>query len=326
MLQKTLIGGLIFVFGVWGFNTSIFTPPPEQGQTRLLAHRGVHQTYDKTGGVGLQECTATRIFEPTHEFLENTIPSIRVAFEAGADVVEIDIRMTQDGHFAVFHDWGLGCRANEQGKIETFTRDELKQLDIGYGYTADGGQTYPFRGKHIGAMPMLDEIVTAFPEGRFLINLKANNHKEGTAFAAFITAHPEWADNVFGFYGGPKTVASAKADLPGLTGFLRRDIKTCLTRYALLGWTGYMPDTCHNTQILLPISHAKYLWGWPHTFTNRMKAAGTDVYLAGIYPVDDYGSSSIDTVDMLARVPSGFDGFIWTDRIEVIGPLLKGAR
>jgi hypothetical protein len=32
--------------------------------------------------------------------------------------------------------------------------------------------------------------------------------------------------------------------------------------------------------------------------------------------------SRLDTVAELNRMPSGFDGSIWTDRIEVIGPLL----
>jgi glycerophosphoryl diester phosphodiesterase len=41
----------------------------------------------------------------------------------------------------------------------------LKKLDIGYGYTADGGKTYPFRGKAIGLMPTLTEVLQAFPDG-----------------------------------------------------------------------------------------------------------------------------------------------------------------
>ena len=32
----------------------------------------------------------------------------------------------------------------------------LRTLDIGYGHTADGGKTFPFRGKGVGLMPSLD--------------------------------------------------------------------------------------------------------------------------------------------------------------------------
>ena len=39
----------------------------------------------------------------------------------------------------------------------------LKSLDAGYGYSADGGRTFPFRGKGVGAIPTLAEAVRALP-------------------------------------------------------------------------------------------------------------------------------------------------------------------
>ena len=36
---------------------------------------------------------------------------------------------------------------------------ELEALDIGHGYTADGGATFPFRGKAVGEMPTLGEAL-----------------------------------------------------------------------------------------------------------------------------------------------------------------------
>ena len=61
----------------------------------------------------------------------------------------------QDGQLSVFHDYDLSMRTNGAGNISDYTMAELKQLDIGYGYTADGGKTFPFRGKGIGLMPEL---------------------------------------------------------------------------------------------------------------------------------------------------------------------------
>src|SRR5262245_16840649 len=80
----------------------------------LLAHRGLAQTYD-AAGLERDTCTATRMHPPEHAFLENTLPSMRAAFEAGADIVEFDIHPTTDGHFAVFHDWTLDCRTEGRG-------------------------------------------------------------------------------------------------------------------------------------------------------------------------------------------------------------------
>ena len=55
----------------------------------------------------------------------------------------------------------------ERGVTREYTMEELEQLDIGYGYTADNGETYPFRGKGVGLMPTLDEVFYRFPEYLF---------------------------------------------------------------------------------------------------------------------------------------------------------------
>ncbi len=322
MFRNIILGVILLVIAVWAFNSSFLTGPAEDAQTRILSHRGVHQTYSREN-LGMQDCTAVRIFEPSHGFLENTIPSMRAAFEAGADIVEIDIHWTADGHFAVFHDWTLDCRTNGRGVTEDASRADLKKLDVGYGYTADGGETYPFRGRFVGAMPMLDEVFDAFPDGRFYVNLKSNNPEEGAAFAAFIGAHPEWRANVYGFYGGARAVAGAQSAFPDIEGVSTALTKACLTSYALWGWSGHVPENCRNTQILVPISHAHYLWGWPHKFTARMKAAGSDVMLAGPYSGNRAGAGGINTGETAARVPADFDGFIWTDRVEEIVPFLQ---
>jgi glycerophosphoryl diester phosphodiesterase len=46
-----------------------------------------------------------------------------------------------------------------------------RAIDIGHGYTADGGATFPFRGKGVGLMPSLSEMLAAFPGRAFLINV-----------------------------------------------------------------------------------------------------------------------------------------------------------
>ena len=115
----------------------------------------------------LREGISERIYEPDHPFLENTLPSMKAAFEAGADIIEFDIQLTKDGEFAVFHDWGLECRTDAEGQIKDYTMRELKKLDLGYGYTANNGETYPFRGKGVGLMPTLDEVLSHFPKQIF---------------------------------------------------------------------------------------------------------------------------------------------------------------
>ena len=96
--------------GIYLANASWLADAPD-GVPGVLAHRGVHQTFSREG-LTRDTCTATRIDPPTNPFLENTIPSMRASFAAGASAIEVDVHPTTDGEFAVFHDWTLDCRTN----------------------------------------------------------------------------------------------------------------------------------------------------------------------------------------------------------------------
>lgn len=313
----------IFVMGlallVWSFNSSLIASAPD-GDTRLLAHRGAHQAFGHEG-VEDDTCTATLIDPPTHDYLENTVAGMQAAFAAGADVVEIDVHLTPDKRFAVFHDWTLDCRTDGKGVTEETDSATLKTLDIGYGYTADGGKTYPFRGKGIGQMPMLEEIFAANPAGRLLINFKSRRAEEGEALAAMLEANPAWRDKVFGVYGGGEPTDAALAAIPGLKGYTAKSAKSCLLNYLATSWIGYVPEACRNTLVPVPSNYAWLLWGWPNRFMTRMKDAGSDVILVG--PYSGGGTVGIDTAAQVEDLPEQFPGFIWTNRILEIGPAVK---
>ena len=55
---------------------------------------------------------------------------------AGADIVELDIRVAADRQFVLFHDVELGCRTDGTGRVSQHSVAELQRLDVGYGYTA----------------------------------------------------------------------------------------------------------------------------------------------------------------------------------------------
>lgn len=316
--SKFLMIAAVLLGAVWLNNTSIFMRP--DGTPTLLAHRGVHQDFDRTN-LGRDDCTARRVFAPINPVMENTIPSMRAAFEAGADVVELDLHPTTDGHWAVFHDWTLECRTNGTGRTRDHTMAELKALDIGHGYTADGGATYPLRGTGYGQMPTLEEVINAFPKGQFYINFKSNDAAEGEAFAALMDARPDLRAIVWDVYGGAAPVAAVKSRFPDLKTTSRVGLKSCLKSYVLLGWSGHIPAACRGTRLLLPINIAPYLWGWPHRFLARMDEAGSAVVLRGIYK--DGSAAGIDTEGGAKRIPHGFAGTIWTNDIQAIAPLIK---
>ncbi len=313
---------LVVIAAVYVFNASWRVAPPT-GEAKLIAHRGVHQTYSRED-LANDTCTAGRIAPPTHDFLENTLPSMAAAFELGADVVELDVHPTTDGKLAVFHDWTVDCRTEGAGETRSHDLAYLKSLDIAYGYTADGGATFPLRGSGVGMMPELEEVLAAFPARKFLINFKSNEAREGDMVAAIAVAHPEWRDAMWGAYGGDPPTFRARELIDGeFAVWSRRGLVDCLLWYEGLGWTGFMPDACRNTMIMVPINLAPFLWGWPNLFLERVRAAGSQVILLGPYGAGDPGTAGLDTPGDLAQVPTGFDGYIWTNAIELIGPLVK---
>ena len=308
---------ILFVF-VYVNNTSLFTKE-RTAKPLLLAHRGLGQTFPMEG-IENDTCTASRIDEPEHPYLENTIPSMKAAFEAGADMVELDIKPTKDGQFAVFHDWTLDCRTNAKGMVQDYTMDELKNIDIGYAYTADQGKTYPFRGKGIGLMPSLEEVLSSFPDSSFLIHIKSSDPGEGVQLAEVLSSLPKERLTRLTVYGDDRPIAILKEKLPALRTMSKASLKSCLVSYMGAGWTGYVPSVCRNTQLHIPEKFARLLWGWPDKFLNRMDAVDTRVIMvAG----DGGWSEGFDSAQDLERLPDNYSGGIWTNRIDVIAPALK---
>ncbi|MDC9824446.1 glycerophosphodiester phosphodiesterase family protein [Devosia sp. ZB163] len=321
MFRRIVLVLVVVSAAIYVFNASWRVAPPE-GEVQLIAHRGVHQTFNREG-LDNDTCTAERIFAPTHDYLENTLPSMQAAFAAGADIVELDVHPTTDGQLAVMHDWTIDCRTEGTGTTRSHDMAYLRALDIGYGYTADGGATLPFRGKGVGMMPEFKQVFAAMPEGRFLVNFKSNEAREGDMVAAVLAEHPDWRKGVWGAYGGDPPTFRAAELIEGLNVWSRRSLVDCLLQYEGLGWTGFMPEACRNTKVMLPINVAPFVWGWPNLFLERMKAAGSEVILLGPYSAGDPGTAGIDTPELLAQVPDVFAGYIWTNKIETIGPLAR---
>jgi glycerophosphoryl diester phosphodiesterase len=99
-----------------------------------------------------------------------------------------------------------------------------------------------------------------------------------------------------------------------------KTLKACVTRYVGLGWTGYVTKDCRNSFMMVPTNYAPWLWGWPNRFMARMQAVGTTVFVIS----DMHGDimRELDTSADLKKLPPDFAGGIWTDRVEVVVPLL----
>jgi glycerophosphoryl diester phosphodiesterase len=317
--SKTFLVLVLFLVFVYFNNTTLFTDK-RNNKPLLLAHRGLAQTFSMVG-IQNDTCTAERIYKPDHPYLENTIASMNVAFQEGADVVEFDVHETKDKQFAVFHDWTLDCRTNVKGVSKDYTMAELKKVDIGYGYTYDQGKTYPFRGKGIGLMPSLTEVLKHFPNKPFLIHIKSNDPKEGELLASYLAKLPKDQQQKLTVYGGDEPIDSLKQILPNMRVMSKATMKSCLLPYLSIGWAGYVPQACENTQLHIPEKIAPWLWGWPNKFLNRMEQVNTRVIIVGGDGSDF--SSGFDTPADIKRLPTEYSGWIWTNRIDKIAPLYK---
>ncbi len=102
---------------------------------------------------------------------ENTLYAFERVTELGVDVLEMDIHSTSDGALVTMHDDTVDRTTDGSGPIHAFTLEELKELDAGYDWTSDEGQTYPFRDQGI-TVPTLEEIFSAFPGQRLNIEIK----------------------------------------------------------------------------------------------------------------------------------------------------------
>jgi glycerophosphoryl diester phosphodiesterase len=302
---------LLIIAAIWLNNTNIFYAG--EGDYKFLAHRGLAQTFD----VSLAEWdtnTAEIIYEPEHPYLENTIPSMQAAFDLGADVVEFDIKLTKDNKLAVFHDFTLEYRTDGTGEVADYTMDELKTLDVGYGYTADNGRTYPFRGKGVGLMPEINEVFSAFPDKELLIHVKDGNLETyQVLWNDYLSTMTEERLAQITVYGDDAGIDLLREQSPSLRLLSMAMMKSALLKYELIGFTGYIPKELHNMELHLPLNYARFLWGWPHKFEKRMESVNTRVVIvAG----NGKRSEGFDTEESLQSVPRGYSGYIWTNRID----------
>jgi glycerophosphoryl diester phosphodiesterase len=301
-------------------NASWLAPRPA-GRLIVVANRGIAVPFDREG-LKDDDCTATRIRPPgDNPYIENTLPSLYKAARLGADAVAVQVHPTKDGQMVVFHDWTVDCRTNGHGAVRDLTLAELKKLDVGYGYTADGGRTYPFRGKGVGGMPTVEELLRELPGERIFFNFKSKDPGDADALVAAFRRAGVAIDDKYGFTGDPAVVARMRKLAPGAWAFDPREAQKCLIPYLKTGWTGIVPESCRNTTVIVPLNYRWALWGWPYRFLDRMAKANSRVVIWGSYK--NGGLAALDRPEQYDQVPADFHGWLWVDDFYTMGPALR---
>lgn len=286
--------------------------PPKPHNIMLIAHRGVHQNFP-FDNVENDTCTARLIYPPKHEYFENTIASMRKAFEYGADMVEIDIHPTTDNQLAVFHDWTIDCRTEGHGVTHEHSMSYLKTLDIGYGYTPDNGKTFPLRGKGIGLMPTFEEVMQEFPDKKFAVNQKDTFDRTVDLLATSLQKYPKSQKNIY-FFSSTSLYERLHKQIPQVNKILpsRKEEMNCIPQYLQMLLTGSLNKECKQYAIGLPARFLKYVPGWPHLFLHKAHQAGLEVYITDVDSAEEY--------NLIKDLP--VNG-ITTNKIEILGPLMN---
>jgi glycerophosphoryl diester phosphodiesterase len=301
-------------------NASWLAPRPT-GQLIMVSHRGVAQQFSREG-VGRDTCTANRIAPPDHNYIENTIRSMRRAVSLGADMIELDVHPTSDGHMVVFHDWTLDCRTNGRGVTREHSLAQLKALDVGHGYTADGGKTFPLRGNGIGAMPTVEEVLQALPRTQFLFNFKSRDPRDADILVQAFARAGVPIDDRFSFYGHERVLNRMRRHAPKSWIWSKAEVQACAMDYLKFGWTGHVPQSCRGRTIMVPLNYRWAVWGWPYRFLDRMAGANTRVILLGDV-VNDRSPIGLERAEQLGDVPRNFRGYLWVEDIYEIGRSLQ---
>ncbi|NNE72979.1 MAG: glycerophosphodiester phosphodiesterase [Acidimicrobiales bacterium] len=115
----------------------------------------------------------------------NTMIAFRESIEIGADVLDSDVHMTRDGELVLIHDETVDATTNGSGEVRDLTLVELRELDFGYRFSTDGGETFPYRDTGVGIVTV-DELFAEFPDTRFGFEIKQTTPDAATKLCALI--------------------------------------------------------------------------------------------------------------------------------------------
>ncbi len=97
---------------------------------------------------------------------ENTLAAFELALAQGADGIELDVKLSADGHVVLIHDPTTDRTTGARGRVKDLSLAELRGLNAGSFYSAN------FSAEKI---PMLEEVFEAFGK-KIFINVELTNY------------------------------------------------------------------------------------------------------------------------------------------------------
>jgi glycerophosphoryl diester phosphodiesterase len=232
-------------------------------------------------------------YHPDLEGLENTLAAFRHAADLGYDYLETDVHLTADGVLLAFHDEVLDRVTDQQGAVRDLTLAQVRQARI-------GGREQ---------VPTLVDLLDAFPEARFNIDIKADGAVD--ALADLVRERGLW-DRLLVASFSRKRIRRFRqltdgrvptAADPWQIVVFRLSPSTRLAR--LLAGDGFAAFQVPHQQRGLTVTSPG--------FVRRAHAAGHQVH---VWTIDDPD-------EMTTLLDRGVDG-IFTDRTDLLKDVLQG--
>jgi glycerophosphoryl diester phosphodiesterase len=224
---------------------------------------------------------------------ENTIAAFDIGLAAGAEGLELDVRLSADGIPVVIHDATLDRTTDATGPVAARTAAELERVDAGFRFTNGTGGA-PFRRQGIGVSTLL-EVLRRYPGVPTIVELKVDTEDCGVLAAQVIRAAGAVERVCLAGYGA-RSAAAARQALPEAAASACQDE----VRRALYGsWVSWGPGAVPYQGFQIP-ERSGWLRVVSPRFIRRAHAAGLAVE---IWTVDH----SPDVERLLAW---GVDGLI----------------
>jgi hypothetical protein len=114
---------------------------------------------------------------------------------------------------------------------------------------------------------------------------------------------------------------AARAERPAMRAFTITAARKCAADYRA-SLLGSVPESCTNGVMLLTLDDLGFtLWGWPNRFLDRMAKAKTMVIIA--QSVEGATIKGLTEPSQYGEIAKDFNGYIWVDKIEELGPALR---
>jgi glycerophosphoryl diester phosphodiesterase len=144
---------------------------------------------------------------------ENTIAAFDLGLAAGAEGLELDVRLSADGVVVVCHDDTLDRTTDASGRVAARTSSELTGVDAGYHFT-DGRGDHPFRGRKIG-IPTLADVLQRYKDVPTIVEMKIDSAEMGRAVAD-VVRRTGTVDSVCAAGFGMRALRAAREALPDM--------------------------------------------------------------------------------------------------------------